>query len=101
MTAMIIVSARQWGSWSACLFGVKAGGANETAMLTAGAITGLVGCCVISRPIGGAFDRLGGSRGRTRRCWKLEREHKTGSLSVLAPSRVPEAVVTNLVQASR
>jgi hypothetical protein len=70
-------------------------------VLTARANTSLVGCRVISRPLGGTVDRLGGSLGRRRRCWRLEQEHKTGSLSVLAPSRVPEAVVTNLMQASR
>ena len=50
---------------------------------------------MIGRPIGGAVARLGG----TRRCRVVEQEHETGSLRVLAPSRVPEAVVADLVQA--
>ena len=46
---------------------------------------------MIGRPIGGAVARLGG----TRRCRVVEQEHETGSLRMLAPSRVPEAVVAD------
>ena len=53
---------------------------------------------MIRRPIDGTVSHLGGSCGWRRCCWTVEQEHETGSLSVLAPSRVPEAVVADLVQ---
>src|SRR4051794_12448284 len=54
---------------------------------------------VIGRAVCGVIDRVGGWCRCRRCCWTVEQEHETGSLGVLAPSRVPEAVVADLVQA--
>src|SRR3979490_678850 len=83
---------------SACLFRVEAAGANETALLTARAGPCPVDWGGFGGPPGGGVAGRGGSCRWTRCRRTVEQEHVTGSFSVLAPSRVPEAVVADFVQ---